>query len=100
VVGFLDEDVIASILEDLGHLIALARPALGREIREGKADLLLLGRAARDDQAGYSHDRYSDEQCLFQKGPPEKRYYLRAFFMPGQAKAGCVGKLGERNEMN
>ena len=82
VVGFLDENVVAGVLEDLGHIVALARPALGREIGEGKADLGLGGRAAGNDQARDGHDHYGEEQCLFQTGPPEKRYNVHASSMP------------------
>ena len=51
VVGFLDEDVVAGVLEDLGHLVALAGPALGGEIGEGKADLGLGRGGVRGDPA-------------------------------------------------
>ena len=81
-VGFLHEDVVAGVLEDLGHVVTLARPALGREIGEGKADLGLGGRAAGNDQACDGHDRYGDEQCFLQTGPPEKRYNVYAGTVP------------------
>jgi len=35
-VGFLNENFVTGILEQLGHLVAFARPTLGGEVGEGK----------------------------------------------------------------
>jgi len=69
-VGFLNDNFVAGILEQLGHLVAFAGPTLGGEVGEGKPDLGIGGTVDVRREARDRRDRERKQNVPSHTVPP------------------------------